>query len=73
VLFRSISGYITIYGSPLFSGGFVSGTVSCDRVVFGTVNGQITFSGTLSADGHAASGTYSAPSAPDSGTWTGAF
>ncbi len=66
----SISGTITISGSVNTVDEPLTGAISCSDITFGTVGATVTFTGILTADGTAASGTYSALTG-DYGTWDG--
>lgn len=75
---NNVSGQLSVGGTPCATSAAISGTVSNTGEVAMDLNesGQVVaFSGTLSADGNSASGTYRAPSGgctnEDQGTWSG--
>ena len=73
----SLSGTLTITGTPCASRSTFSGTLTGNRLSMDlNENGEIvSFTGTVTADGNSASGAYSAPSggctSGDRGTWSG--
>jgi len=75
---NSISGQLSVSGTPCAISAAVSGMVSGSALAMTlNENGQpVTFTGTVSADGNSASGTYAAPPGGctngDYGTWSGA-
>lgn len=74
---QSVSGTLTLSGSPCAQTADFSGTLSGTSLsVTVDENGQnVSFTGTVSTDGNSASGTYTAPSGGctngDTGTWSG--
>lgn len=67
-----IRGNIELTGSPLFSGGQVTGSMDGDELVLGVIaegDNEATFRGKL-VDG-TVSGEWDLPAITDSGTWTG--
>lgn len=79
---NTLSGSIDLSRSVGLPAGDMSGTVSCDEVTFGLIDPivgdgyQIEFTGTLSDDGRAMSGTYHAflsPTSPNSSSDNGTY
>ena len=74
---NSVSGQLSLSGTPCASSAVVSGMVSGSSMSMTlNENGQlVTFSGTVSSDGSSANGTYVAPPGGctngDHGTWSG--
>jgi len=74
---NSVSGQLSLSGTPCATSASVSGTISGSALSMTlNENGQLVkFTGTVSADGSSASGTYVAPSGGctngDYGTWSG--
>ncbi|HEX4134032.1 MAG TPA: IPT/TIG domain-containing protein [Bryobacteraceae bacterium] len=74
---NTISGQLSLSGTPCATSAVASGTVSGSALSMTlNENGQVvTFSGSVSSDGNSASGAYVAPSGGctngDSGTWVG--
>lgn len=66
----TVSGTITISGTPCLSGGTVSGTISGSKITFGAVQGQRKVDYTGSVSGTSMHGTYSAPKCGNAvGNW----
>jgi len=65
----TLSGSIEVPEIEMYSTD-LAGTATDDTIVFGDIENQITFTGTLSGDSMA-SGTYIYPSLYDNGTWDG--
>jgi len=74
---NTISGQLSLTGTPCASSAIVTGTITGTSISMAlNENGQtVIFTGTLSADGDSASGTYVAPPGGctngDYGTWSG--
>ena len=67
----SLTGSITINGTPCLNGGDISGEVNGDQITFGVVAGQVnvSYTGTLK-DQDTMSGSYSTDCRKASGDWT---
>lgn len=71
----AVTGNATMTGSPCFSGGSVTGTVSGASVAIGVLAGagqQVDLAGTVAPDGTAMGGNYTVSGGlcdGDSGTW----
>jgi hypothetical protein len=71
----SLSGTATVTGSPCFTSGSISGSVSGNNVAFGVLFGggqQANFSAAVGSGGTSMSGTYSVSGGACSGD-TGSF
>ena len=66
----TLSGSITITGTPCLSGGSITGSISGSTITFGAVNGQVSvgYNGTVS--GSSMAGTYATDCGNARGTWT---
>ena len=67
----SLTGSITINGTPCLNGGNISGEVNGDQITFGVVAGQVnvSYTGTLKGQ-DTISGSYSTDCGNASGDWT---
>jgi hypothetical protein len=68
----TLTGNISIVGTPCLNGGAITGTVNGNSINFGVVEGQVTvnYAGTIS--GNTMSGTYATTCGNAEGNWTAA-
>ena len=67
----TLEGTSSIEGTPCLSGGTISGSIDGNDISFGAVQGQVevSYEGTVSADGGEMSETYSTDCGNAKGSW----
>lgn len=68
----TLTGSITITGTPCLTGGSITGSVNGSTITFGAVNGEVTVRYVGTVSGTTMSGTYATDCGQARGTWTAA-